>query len=148
MKFDLRIEKPIKTILENLSARSGWSISKLVETIAWIGIEVKRLGGIYVVGLFGLTRPFAVANYGPRSERLTIWVNEDLRSKLKAISNENLSDALRDVLQTGMLVVDASSAVIQSPILGVKLPLTHLGDIKLEDARAINALQEIRELME
>jgi hypothetical protein len=148
MGYSLRLEKPIKEICENLSVKSGVSISDIIEHIALIGLEVRRLGGINIAGLFGFDLPFVGVDWGPLNYRLTVQVNPELKSRLKEEFSDNISAGLRKMIRSGLLLIDASSALIINEPTGLLLPLTSIGDFKLEDERAINALHLIRRILE
>jgi len=143
MKLDFRIEGNLKSFIQNLATKAGWTLSSVVVELAWVGIGVKKAGEVEIVGPFGLRRLLSKLDLGGRRERLTILVQEDLVNNLDREFGENPRSALREAIRLGTLVFMPNMVKVRGPF-GMERPFAMVEIAKIKDNRAKEALTKLQ----
>ncbi|MHA1238425.1 MAG: hypothetical protein ACTSSJ_04160 [Candidatus Odinarchaeia archaeon] len=100
----IRISRTLKSSLKKLSEETGRSISDVARDLAIIGIDMKKNGGVEIVGPLGIRRWFTRLSFGEeKEEKLAIWINEKLKDSLEKEFNLPLRTALREAILLGLL---------------------------------------------
>ena len=147
MRVDFRIQKELKSLINKLAEKSGWSISEVASELAWLGIGIKMEGGIEIVGPFGLKRPFSIWSFGGKKARLTLWIGQELVETLKKIYNESLRSNLREAIQLGTIAFQPKEVRIKGAVLGIDRKLASVDIPKIKEKRAKTAFKKLQQIL-
>lgn len=140
---DVRLETTIKAFIEDLSNETDRVASEIARDLAWVGIGIQKEGGIYIVGLFGVSRPLAELDLGDKKKKVAFWIGEELVKQLEAEFGESVRSALRKAIRLGILTLKSEVAKIRGPF-GFERPLLRIDMSKLKDERAREAYNRLR----
>lgn len=146
MKMDFRVQEALKSFIEELASRSGWTVSDVASELAWVGIGVKEEGGVEIVGPLGFRRPFSTWDFGGKGARLTLWIEKDLEDRLREEFGGNVRRALREAIHLGTIAFEPKEVKIKGSIFGVERPLATVESPKLKDARSKKALRRLKNI--
>lgn len=142
----MRVQEALKSFVEELSKRSGWSISEVSSELAWLGVAVKEEGGIEIVGPLGLRRPFSTWDFGGKKARLTLWIQKELSDRLEKEFRKSIRSGLREAIHLGSMAFQPKEVKIKGAIFGVERPLASIEIPKIKGKRALVALEKLRRI--
>jgi hypothetical protein len=94
----------------------------------------------------GFKRPFATWDFGGRQTRFTLWIDEDLASRLREEFVGSIRSALRKAIHLGTIASRPTEVKIKGAVFGFDRPLTLVESPKLGDERSREALRKIRNI--
>lgn len=141
--LDIRLESGLKEMIEGIAEGKDSSISDITRDLIWLGIGLKKEGGVEISGPLGAGRPLANLDFGGESVRLAVRIDENLIQTLQNTFEDRLRTAARQAIRLGSLIVWPEEISIKGPF-GTIRPFTQIEMPVLENEEARKALERLQ----